>query len=105
QFSKALKKPHVQRYLHTTATKNLRGVPLALATARLTKLIGSKSEDVAARVSIQVAQAAGVLGPRPAVPFPSNPGPVLTVVFKHMQPAGDARGAIGLLPAPEPSNG
>lgn len=87
QLSRALAKPHIQTFLLSQATRHLRGVPAALAVARLTQLVAARSEDVAARVSTAIAKSAGLIAPDGPM---SNgaaiaPGPVLVVNFRHLQ--------------------
>lgn len=89
ELSRALKKPHVQAYAVEAGKLHLQGFPALLAAARLTKLIGAKSEDVAARVATRIAEGAGVLPSREAATGPiGGTGPVLAIVFKHVQPPG-----------------
>lgn len=85
-FSRAVRRPAAQRFLLAAATKHLRGVPLALAVARLSKLVNAKSEDVAARVATRIAESAGAIGPNAPPPTSTGGGPVLQVVFKHFRP-------------------
>lgn len=101
QFSRSLKKAHVQRFLLSEATKHLRGVPAALAAARLSDLLHSKSDDVSARVASSIARSAGIIAPDGPQPSSAalSPGPVLTVVFNRVQPSAEMVAAGAIAPA------